>query len=323
MRSSPSTDRTLARGRSCAQGADRLAIAGSVLLLPRLTSNNLRKSPRVSRTFGVAQRGWGEPSFYTSAGLRAGKYSTTGLGARALQIFGGPGRRPVRARSFQVKTQSGRASHLHETAPHPLPGRCGVRNGAGGLRRLGGFPEPPAEAARVSSTLHVITANPSSATAPRTTGLAQPLSAANDSGTTHPSWAAVATTAAAVRVRATASALTAVSTHNHPTSAGRAAHAHSSDLSTPHGTASAVDLSASVAVDATHGREATGIAARLSSLTTVSTTHLSHQSRPKSQIRLARPRPEIRLDRRNETQPAITPACVGHRPSALNSQEER
>ncbi len=299
-----------------------------------------------------------------SAGLRAGKYSTTGLGARALQIFGGPGRRPVRARSVHVTTRSGRASHLHETAPHALPGRCGVRSGAGGHRRLGGFPEPPAEAARVSSTPHVVCAHPSTSIAPGITDPARALSRSlldttcpglevppsdfpapplaapppaeidprrtRDSASSHgfkweggraaepsmpvdrhpsepqhPSRGAVTRQGAALaaspseaerassrnlillrreRSRSIDEGLTAPTTHNFISSAGRVAHLQAPGLHTPTGPALLADLSASVAVSARTAAVAPGTADYTSSLAVPNLAAVS--ARRDSQARL-------------------------------------
>ena len=109
--------------------------------------------------------GGGGPSLLTSAGLRAGKYSTTGPGARAPpRSLRRAGKTAGQARSVHVTTRSGPASHLQQSAPLALPGRGGVWSGAGGPRRLEGFPIPPAEAARVCSISLVVCAYPSNAT---------------------------------------------------------------------------------------------------------------------------------------------------------------
>jgi hypothetical protein len=90
---------------------------------------------------------------------------------------------------------------------------------------------------------------------------------------------------------------------NRRVSTGSAAHACPADPYTPLGTAPPVDLPASVAVHASHYREAPGTTTPASSLATASTTHTwptgANSGRPP------------------------TPACVGHRPSTLDSQEER
>ena len=59
-----------------------------------------------------------------------------------------------------MTTRSGRASHLHQSAPLALPGRRGVWSGVGGRRRLEGPPIPSAEAARVCSIPLLVCAYP-------------------------------------------------------------------------------------------------------------------------------------------------------------------
>ena len=60
-----------------------------------------------------------------------------------------------------MTTRSGRASQLRESAPLALPGRRGVWSGAGGPRRLEGLqPIPPAEVSRVCSISLVVCAYP-------------------------------------------------------------------------------------------------------------------------------------------------------------------
>ena len=187
---------------------------------------------------------------------------------------------------------------------------------AGGPENAGYSSHRP-RAARSCSALSVFSAHPATADLVRT--LTTPAN--RGSGATHPSRAAV-TRRARSEAELKASALTAVPAHNRARSAGRAARAYPSDPHTLTGTAPPADLLAS-AVSAPSRGTSPGTTTHLSSLTTASTTQFSHQSQPKNQIRLAGSDPEIHLDRRDGTQPTVTPACVGRRPSALNSQEER
>jgi hypothetical protein len=102
--------------------------------------------------------------------------------------------------------------------------------------------------------------------------------------------AAVQSPARARPLAASPKGLTATAAHNPSWSAGDAVRP--------------ADLVASVAVTASHHREAPGITIHSSSLTTISITHIS---RPTGTNPVGPP----------------TPACVGHRPSTLDSQEER
>ena len=142
-----------------------------------------------------------------------------------------------------------------------------------------------------------------------------------------PSWAAVFGAISSRRREANLSAahgLTAVPTHNHPRSAGRAASSPSTDPHTLTGAAPPADLVAVIAVDLPFLTAAPGTTATASSLPAHSTLPNPAQgasggedhSQPSAVPTHTRPAAAHR------GRPP-TPACTGHRPSTLDSQEGR
>ena len=187
-----------------------------------------------------------------------------------------------------MTTRSGRASHLHQSAPLSLPGRGGVWSGAGGPRRLEGLqPIPPAEAARVCSIPLVVCACPlyryrSWEHRPRPSHLGtQRVRKRQSPPTSERSSASCGLTKVPARCRVRSSP--------------------APRLHVPTGPALHADLSASVAVSALSTGTAPG--------TDFPNTHLAVSSHV--------------WPTGTKPGPSSTPARVGHRPSTLDSQEER
>ena len=148
-----------------------------------------------------------------------------------------------------MTTRSGRASHLHQSAPLSLSGRGGVWSGAGGPRRLEGLqPTPEAEAARVCSIPFVLCAYPLYRYRSWEHRLGpSPLGSHRVRQRQSPP----------TSERYRASWLTMVPAHCHVSPAGCAAHPQAPGLHTPTGPALPADLSAPVGVSARTGAVAT------------------------------------------------------------------